>query len=394
MHSNSNQKDDYSSVSLENEASSSENISYDEDSHSEEDHERTSLLQPHGISTGETPTPIPYQKRRHQSSSRPTGDRGYSDDKGRRNRSFKTGGKKSRHTYSKRSANYRSSRRYNRKYIKSKDFTDSSSSDYDNEVYIDDIPMKEREKLLEQWKSEYFRQQEILRKEKEEQYCHNRFKGWMSDRTADFVNFVSNLPLTIGAVALAIVTLGIVWFKFAEQMLSVCHPVHYHSKECHFTEFPGCMKCDTSAYLYQLALKFHLTCSGIAGILALLIVTKILIARQLFIDEMNSPTTASPAGLLCMTLVCVFAGKGSIGQILVTFASTLHFFIAIWFIYMASAYNLLPDPSWYPNTVGIGITASKMWLYHPVPGHLLMAVSLKVTLFLFDALLHDMISHF
>ena len=199
--------------------------------------------------------------------------------------------------------------------------------------------------------------------------------SWMSARNAEFVNFVSNLPLTIGAVGLSIVTLGIVWFKFAEQIVSTCQPVHYHSSACTFSEFPGCMSCDTSSQLYQVALKFHLACSFIAGLISLLVITKILIARQLFIDEMNSPTTASPAGLLCTTLVCVFAGKGQVGQVMVTLASTIHFGIAVWFIYMVGAYNLLPDPSWYPNTVGIGITASKMWLYHPIPGHLLMMVS-------------------
>ena len=40
------------------------------------------------------------------------------------------------------------------------------------------------------------------------------------------------------------------------------------------------------------------------------------------------------------------------------------------------AYNLLPDPSWFPNTVGIGMTAIKLWVYHPYAGYSLMILSL------------------
>jgi hypothetical protein len=48
--------------------------------------------------------------------------------------------------------------------------------------------------------------------------------------------FIGNLPLTIGAVAMAVVTLGVVWFKFAEECLDTCEPVHFHSSQC---TFPG-----------------------------------------------------------------------------------------------------------------------------------------------------------
>jgi hypothetical protein len=41
--------------------------------------------------------------------------------------------------------------------------------------------------------------------------------------------FFANLPLTIGAIALATATLGVDWFKFAEENLSTCEPVHFHS---------------------------------------------------------------------------------------------------------------------------------------------------------------------
>jgi hypothetical protein len=76
-----------------------------------------------------------------------------------------------------------------------------------------------------------------------------------------------------------------------------------------------------------------------------------------------------------MTIVCVAAGKGTLGKILVTSAAALHFCVAVWFILMAGSFNILPDPSWYPNTVGIGVSAVKTWLYYPMAGHFLMLVS-------------------
>ena len=71
--------------------------------------------------------------------------------------------------------------------------------------------------------------------------------------------FIGNMPLTIGAVGLAIVTLGCIWFKFAEEMLDTCtRPDHLNSTQCNFHEFPGCFDCeDTSVKAYQVALGFH-----------------------------------------------------------------------------------------------------------------------------------------
>jgi hypothetical protein len=76
-----------------------------------------------------------------------------------------------------------------------------------------------------------------------------------------------------------------------------------------------------------------------------------------------------------MTTVCVFAGRGLVGQFLVSVAAGMHLCLAIWFIYCALAYHIMPEPSWFPNTVGIGLSAVKAWLYYPMSGHLLMAVS-------------------
>jgi hypothetical protein len=49
-------------------------------------------------------------------------------------------------------------------------------------------------------------------------------------------SFFANLPLTIGAIALSIATLGVVWFKFAEETMDSCIPVHFHSVQCTFPE--------------------------------------------------------------------------------------------------------------------------------------------------------------
>lgn len=49
-------------------------------------------------------------------------------------------------------------------------------------------------------------------------------------------SFFANLPLTIGAIALSIASLGVVWFKFAEENMDSCIPVHFHSAQCTFPE--------------------------------------------------------------------------------------------------------------------------------------------------------------
>ena len=64
-------------------------------------------------------------------------------------------------------------------------------------------------------------------------------------------------------------------------------------------------------------------------------------------DEMSSPTTASPMGLVFMTMALSFAGKGGtvgFGAILVFVASFLHLVLVVWFIYMSLAYQTMPDP--------------------------------------------------
>jgi len=274
---------------------------------------------------------------------------------------------------------------------------DSSDSSFDHRKWTKKrarILEKERAKLIEQWKVEAKEEAELLKEEEESNRWYRRSRRTILDQFHNFgtkafrcftlvENFIGNLPLTIGAVALAIVTLGVVWLKFAEEYLDTCEPVHFQSNLCTFPEFPGCFHCDTSSLGYKVAICFHYTCTVVSGLLAMLLVAKILLATRVVMDEMSSPTTSSPAGLLCMTAVCVFAGRGMVGQIIVSTAAFIHLGLAIWFIYMALAYNIMPEPSWFPNTIGIGLSAVKIWLYYPMPGHLLMAISLSLNFFFF-----------
>ena len=54
-----------------------------------------------------------------------------------------------------------------------------------------------------------------------------------------------------------------------------------------------------------------------------------------FVEEMSSPTTASPGGLIFMTMALSFVGEGGdMGAALVFLASFLHLVLVVWFIYM------------------------------------------------------------
>jgi len=214
--------------------------------------------------------------------------------------------------------------------------------------------------------------------------CHNKVGTHLHSTLVYLETFCGNLPLTIGGVALACANLGVDWFKFTEEVLGNCRAVHFHSYQCTFPEFPGCFACSHhGGSWYARALTFHWMCSAVAACLALVFLVKMVVAPRVVRDELSLPTTASPAGMICMTLNVCFAGRGTIGMMVVCLSSTIHLCICIWFIYMALAHRILPEPSWFPNTTGIGISAVKLWLYHPMAGHLLMAISLTLNFFFF-----------
>lgn len=200
--------------------------------------------------------------------------------------------------------------------------------------------------MIAQWKAEARAEAEATRKGQQTNQWRQRLARYLDSEYGDFMRrlykilthmevFVCNLPLSIGAIAMAICDLGVVWFKFAgectslvalkrvwivcfaadisafcsinslEENLDSCEPVHFHSSQCSFPEFPGCFYCDTTNSMYKLTVNFHFVCSAIAGVLVLFYILKIFLAAQVVMDELSSPTTASPAGLLCMTAACV-----------------------------------------------------------------------------------------
>jgi hypothetical protein len=200
---------------------------------------------------------------------------------------------------------------------------------------------KDRAKVYEQWRAEYMAESlRVKRKEEENRWYRRLFISFkqlgkqISRLIMAIEMFIANLPVAIGAVAMAVATLGVVWFKFTEENLDSCERVRFHSSQCTFPEFPGCFYCDTSIPMYKVALNFHYGCNITAGFLASLFIAKVILATRVVVDEMASPITASPAGLICMTTVCVFAGHGLIGQVMVSLAASVHLGLVIWYIYM------------------------------------------------------------
>jgi len=193
---------------------------------------------------------------------------------------------------------------------------------------------------------------------------------------------VCNLPLSFAAISFSVVLLGIVWLNWAEEVLSSCKQVNFHSSQCTYPEFPGCYFCDEFNKWYIVATRFHTACSYIGGASVVLFFAKAVWCWRVFIDEMSSPTTASPCGLIFMTMALSFVGKGEVGAMLVIVASFLHLALVVWFIYMSMAYGTMSDPSWFANTIGIGLCAVKIWFYYPLSGHFLIAITLIMT-FLF-----------
>lgn len=197
----------------------------------------------------------------------------------------------------------------------------------------------ERSRLIAQWKAEARAEALASRRQRDDEQWHRRLGRYIDSEFGFLLGraykvlcfleaFICNLPLTVGAIAMAVVTLGVAWEKFTQELL--CEPVQFHSSQCAFPEFPGCFFCDVTDPNYRIAVNFRLACSTIAGTLALSFILKMLLATQVVLDEMSSPTTASPAGLICMTIVCVFAGHGFVGQLLVSIAACLHLVLVIW----------------------------------------------------------------
>lgn len=248
--------------------------------------------------------------------------------------------------------------------------------------YLEELD-RERQTLLEQWKAEWETERKLLEEQERKRQlqqrqrrrkCSTRVKSCLKSiapMMATLEVFLANLPLTIGAVGLSWVTMGTVWFKFMEEMSPDCHPVHYYAPTCHFPEFPGCFDCTNAEQhsYYQVFLYIHYICSTVAGVCCLLFCLKVLIAWKLVADELSNPTTSTPMGVVCIAVVCVFAGRGKVGEFIVLLTSWFHLALSLWFLYMAVVrFGLWPDPGWFPNTVGMTYGAVKTFLYFPTLG--------------------------
>jgi hypothetical protein len=61
--------------------------------------------------------------------------------------------------------------------------------------------------------------------------------------------------------------------------------------------------------------------------------------------------------------------------------------VAIWFIFISVVYKTLPEPSWFPNTTGLGLAGAKTYLYWTAGGYFLCGLSvLAFVMFWFVAL--------
>ena len=105
-------------------------------------------------------------------------------------------------------------------------------------------------------------------------------------------------------------------------------------------------------------------------------------------DELANPTTAAPLGLLCMAVEKIFGGNfGIVGMSFVFGASAIQTAVAVWFIFISIVYKTLPEPSWFPNTTGLGLAAAKIFLYWTAGGYVLSGLSILLFLmFYFVAL--------
>mmetsp|Transcript_20862 Transcript_20862/g.25828 ORF Transcript_20862/g.25828 Transcript_20862/m.25828 type:complete len:503 (+) Transcript_20862:503-2011(+) len=168
-----------------------------------------------------------------------------------------------------------------------------------------------------------------------------------------------------------------------EETILACTPVDSRNPLCTFPEFPGCFACDTTDWYYRGMLAFHFFCSGVAFIAIAIFVLKMIVAFPVVREELSNPTTAAPAGLICMACFKVFSGWGWEGKAITLTVAAVQVVLALWFVFISLAYSTLPDPGWYPNTTGVGLAAVKMFLYFPVPAMGLMGVSIVCLLLFF-----------
>ena len=232
-----------------------------------------------------------------------------------------------------------------------------------------------RESLIKQWRAEF--EAELA----EEAARKRSFKTcWESiyNALATLEVFICNMPLSIAASALAWATLGVVWFKFGAEhliMFGKCQSVHFHDpKNTYRHEFPGSFSCDETT-IYKSFLFFHFGCHILAAVLAFFFLMKVCLAWRTVEDDLTNPVTATPVGVICITLEILCAAAGEIGGVAVIAVSIFHGLFSFWFLYVAVVkFKLLPDPSWFPGTIGLAYAAVKAWLVCNTVGKFFLGV--------------------
>ena len=175
---------------------------------------------------------------------------------------------------------------------------------------------------MAQWKEEWAKEEEDLRERDPKRKLLKKVYqkvGQCLDSVMFFFHsaevFISNMPLTIAALALSWVSMGCVWFKFMEENIDDCQHVNFYSPHCTFPEFPGCFECNVDNKWYILGLNWHYFCSIVSFTLCSMIMLKVIIAWDVVKDELSNPTTSTPCGVFCIAMVCVFAGRGPLGEV-------------------------------------------------------------------------------
>ena len=101
---------------------------------------------------------------------------------------------------------------------------------------------KEKARVVERWKAEAraefeeSRQRGSSKRRSQGSGAFRQLTKSVYKSLAYMESFFANLPLTIGAIALSTANLGVDWFKFMEENLESCQPVHFHSEQCTFPE--------------------------------------------------------------------------------------------------------------------------------------------------------------
>jgi hypothetical protein len=127
----------------------------------------------------------------------------------------------------------------------------------------------------------------------------------------------------------------------------ICCIIHQYFLTCLPQIYPiSCFACDTSNSMYKVALGFHLICHAVAALCCFFFFGKCVLAWRVVADELSNPSTATPMGVVCITVICVLAGRfGPVGHFGVLAVSIFHVLLSFWFVYIAIfRFRLWPDP--------------------------------------------------